>query len=39
VNLRMSSGKVAWSAVEVLSTGGEYWEVLLDWPECHVWCL
>ena len=31
MNLRMSesSGEVGWSAVELLSTGEEYWEVLL----------
>ena len=27
--IQESSGKVGWSTVEVLSTGDEYWEVLL----------
>ena len=35
--IRESSGEVGWSAVEVLSTGDEYWEVfLLESSKCHV---
>ena len=32
----MVCSTVGWSAVEVLSTGDEYWEVLLVLPECHM---